>query len=100
LIRAEITRRVQQAQQSNPVQIRKESLAQEQIRIQKGMDRLLDAYQEGLLPLAELRQRMPDLKKRVTAVKTELQSLEENFLDQQRRSELSASLEEILKRLR
>lgn len=54
LIRVEIARRVQQAQKSNPMRIRKESLAQEQIRIQKGMDRLLDAYQEGLLPLEEL----------------------------------------------
>lgn len=99
LIRAEIDRRVQQAQQSNPIQARKESLVQEQTRIRKGMDRLLDAYQEGLLPLTELRQRVPDLKKREAALKTELQSLETNFIDQQRRLELTENIETLLKRL-
>lgn len=99
LIRAEIDRRVQQAQQSNPAKTRKESLVQEQIRIKRGMDRLLDAYQEGLLPLAELRQRVPDLKKREAALRTELQSLETNFLDEKRRLELAGNLEVILKRL-
>ena len=99
LIRAEIARRVQQARQTSPVQTRKESLAQEQIRIKKGMDRLLDAYQEGLLPLAELRQRIPDLKKRDATIRTELQSLETIVLDEQRRLELSANLEDLLKRL-
>ena len=99
LIREEINRRAQQAQQSNPMQVRKESLVKEQIRIKNGMDRLLDAYQEGLIPLTQLRQRIPDLKKREMTLKVELESLEMNFLDQQKRLELADNLEELLKRL-
>jgi site-specific DNA recombinase len=100
VIRAEIDRRVQQAQHSNPIQMRKESLVKEQIRIRSGMDRLLDAYQEGLLPLTELRQRIPDLKKREAVLNTELESLEMNFIDQQQRLQLTENLEELMKRLR
>jgi site-specific DNA recombinase len=99
VIRVEIDRRVQQAQQSNPMQVRKESLVKEQIRIRSGMDRLLDAYQEGLLPLADLRQRIPDLKKREAALSSELESLEMNFIDQQQRLQLTENLEELMKRL-
>jgi len=100
LIRGEIDRRVQQAQQSNPMQLRKESLVKEQIRIRSGIDRLLDAYQEGLLPLTDLRQRIPDLKKREAALNAELKSLEMNFIDQQQRLHLIEDLEELMKRLR
>ena len=100
LIRGEIDRRVQQAQQSNPMQLRKESLVKEQIRIRSGIDRLLDAYQEGLLPLTDLRQRIPDLKKREAALSAELKSLEMNFIDQQQRLHLTENLEDLMKRLR
>jgi len=100
VIRGEIDRRVQQAQQSNPMQSRKESLVKEQIRIRSGIDRLLDAFQEGLLPLTDLRQRVPDLKKREAVLTTELESLEMNFIDQQQRLQLTENLEELMKRLR
>ena len=40
------------------------------------MDRLLNAYQEGLVSLGQLRCRMPELRKQQQAVQTELQSLE------------------------
>ncbi len=99
VIRTEIDRRVQQAQQSNPTQMRKEYLVKEQIRIKSGMDRLLDAYQEGLLPLTDLRQRMPELRKREAALSVELESLEINFIDQRQRLQLTENLEELMNRL-
>lgn len=99
LVKAEIERRMQQSQQSNPIQVRKESLVNEQIRVRSGMDRLLDAYQEGMLSLADLRQRMPELKKREGALKTGLESLEMNLLDQQKRLHLANNIEELLKHL-
>ena len=40
------------------------------------MDRLLNAYQEDLLSLEQLRCRMPELRKQQQAVQAELQSLE------------------------
>ena len=42
----------------------------------KSSDRLVQAYQKGLLTLPQLRQRMPELRKQAQAVESELQSLE------------------------
>ena len=64
LIRTEIDRRAQQIQDSKPTLIRKETLVKELTRTQKGIDHLLDAYQESLLPLEELRRRIPHLRKK------------------------------------
>ena len=99
LVRAEIDRRVQQIQQSNPTRVRKQALLKESVRIQKGIDRLLDAYQEGLLPLNELRRRIPELRKREAGLKSELQALEARSLDQERCRELAGNLEGFLDRL-
>lgn len=100
LIRAEIDRRVRESQESNPTKIRKETLVRQITRIQKGIDRLLDAYQESLLPLEELRKRIPELRKRESALKSELQTLEAKAMDQERYRELAGNVEEFLARLR
>ena len=100
LIRAEIDRRVRETQKSNPTKIRKETLLKQMARIQNGTDRLLDAYQEGLLPMEELRNRIPELRKRETGLKSELQSLEARAMDQEKYTELAWNLEEFLIRLR
>jgi len=99
LIRAEINRRVQEVQSSNPTKMRKDVLLREMARIQKSINRVLDAYQEGLFPLEQLRHRIPELKKRETALKGELQSLETSVMDQQKCNELAGSLEDFLHQL-
>ena len=100
LVRSEIDRRIREIQESNPTKIRKEVLLKEIIRVQKGMDRLLDAYQEGLLPLEQLRERMPGLRKRDATLKSESQALESNVVDQDSVRELAGNLEGFLDRLR
>ena len=45
-------------------------------RIKNGIDRSLDAYQEGLVQLPELRGRVQGLRKRDSALTLELQSIE------------------------
>jgi len=99
LIRAEIDRRVQEIRSSNPTKMRKDVLVKEITRVQKSINRLLDAYQEGLFPLEQLRQRIPELKKREAALQGELKSLDANALDQQRCVALASSLETFLDRL-
>jgi site-specific DNA recombinase len=42
---------------------------------------LLTAYQEDLLPLDELRHRMPDLRPREYAIRAELQSMADRATD-------------------
>ena len=44
------------------------------------MDKLLDAYQEGLITIAQLRIRMPELQKRVNATEKELENLKNHEL--------------------
>ena len=100
LIRTEIDRRIREVQESHPGKVRKETLLNERTRVQKGIDRLLDAYQEGLLPLLELRRRIPELRKRAVALESELQSLEASAVGQGRYLQLAESVEGFLDRMR
>ena len=74
LIQAELDRRLEQAQNSSPTKRRQETLTLELTRVRKSMERLVSAYQEDLLSLDELRTRLPELKQREKAFKTELQA--------------------------
>jgi site-specific DNA recombinase len=100
LIRHEIQRRLQEIQDSNPTQKRKEVVDREIARQQKCIEKLLDAYQEGLLELDELRSRMPHLRKRSEALQSELRSLEATAVDQQTFLRLAENIESFLVRLR
>jgi len=44
------------------------------------MDKLLDAYQEGLITIGQLRTRMPELQKRVNTTEKELENLKNHEL--------------------
>ena len=61
---------------ADPRRQRQEALGREQMRLAKNIERLITAYQEGLLSLPQLRERMPELNKKSKAVEAELQSLE------------------------
>jgi hypothetical protein len=74
LIRAELDRRREESLRSSPIEQRRQRLEQELHRYAQQMDKLLDAYQEGLLGLTELRQRMPALRKKHAAAQKELES--------------------------
>ena len=99
LIRAEIQRRIQQIQHCNPSKRREETLARELTRVHKGIEKLLDAYQEGLLQLEELRKRIPPLRKREKALKSDLSSLQASSADQRTFLRLADHLEDFLGRL-
>jgi site-specific DNA recombinase len=62
IIQDELSRRLEAARNANPLKQRKEQLQRDHHRLAKGMDRLLTAYQEGLLSLDQLRCRMPELR--------------------------------------
>ena len=99
LVRNEMERRVRELQESNPSKVRKEALAKAITRVQKGADRLLDAYQEGLLSLEQLRRRMPELKKRESALRMELQTIDANVIDRERCLRLVGNLNGFLSSL-
>src|SRR5467141_2178563 len=92
LVQAEIDRRSAAARNADPLRKRQEELRREQVRIEKNSERLVTAYQEGLVTLAQLRQRMPALQKQAQAVGSELQSLEMAAVDQAKYLQLAESL--------
>jgi len=92
LIQAEIDRRKEAARNSDPRKQRGETLRREQVRLGNNVARLITAYQEGLVSLAQLRQRMPELNKKSQCVASELQSLETAAVDQARYLQLAESL--------
>jgi site-specific DNA recombinase len=92
LIQSEIERRRELAQTTNPLRKREEGLRREQARLENHVERLVTAYQEGLVTLAQLRQRMPDLQQRTQAVASEIQSLEMAAVDQTRYLQLAETL--------
>ncbi|MCF8026510.1 MAG: recombinase family protein [Desulfobacteraceae bacterium] len=100
LIRQEIQRRLQEIQNSNPTKKRKEVLDKEITRQQKSIEKLLDAYQEGLLELDELRNRLPRLCKRAEALRSEFRSLEAVEVDRETYLRLANRIENFLDRLR
>lgn len=79
---------------------RRESVQKELVRTRTGLDKLLEAYQEGLLELEELRQRMPDLRKREKALKSDLANLDMAATERQTFLRLAYNLEDFLSRLR
>ena len=92
LVQAEIDRRQEVARNADPLRRREEELHREQARLEKGTERLVTAYQEGLVTLLQLRHRMPDLRKQAQAIESELQSLEMAAVDQAQYLQLAETL--------
>jgi len=100
LVQSEIDRRQQAARNADPLRKREQELRREQTRLEKSSERLINAYQEELLTLAQLRQRMPALRKQTQAVESELQSLEMAVADQAKYLQLAESLAVFRSKLR
>jgi site-specific DNA recombinase len=100
LVKTEINRRVEQIQFSNPTKRRKESIQKELLRIGNNIQRLLDAYQEDLIKIEELRERMPQLRKRQKALQSELASIEFALSDQKAVLRLATDIESFLGQLK
>jgi site-specific DNA recombinase len=75
-------------------------LRREQARVEKSGERLVTAYQEGLVTLPQLRQRMPALQKQTRAVESELQSLKMAAGDEAKYLQLAESLAGFRSKLR
>src|SRR6516162_8180502 len=100
LIQSEIERRLAAAREADPAKRREETLRRELVRIRKSTDRLLTAYQEGLLSLEELRERMPNLRRREQAGNAELQAIVDQSVNRATYLRLAETLTTFLARLR
>ena len=99
-IRAELDRRLGELQAANPTTATKARLQREQARTATATSRLVEAYQEQLLSLAELRERMPALRVKERTLRAQLDALEAELVDQETYLKLAETLEGFLARLR
>jgi site-specific DNA recombinase len=100
LIEEELERRLAAARNVGPGRCRKEILQRDLARVQSSMERLMTAYQEDLLPLDGLRRRMPDVRKREQAIRTELNAIESELADPATYLRLAETVTGFLARLR
>ncbi len=100
LIQQELNRRLAAARASDPTKQREQALQRELARVGKSIERLLNAYQEELLSIEQLRSRMPPLRQREQAARTELQSIAEQTHERAAYLRLADTLSAFLARLR
>jgi site-specific DNA recombinase len=100
LIQQELDRRLAAARASDPTKKREQGLQRDLIQVAKGIERLLTAYQEGLLSIEQLRQRMPALRNREQMLRSELQAITDQINDRAAFLRLAETLTAFLTRLR
>jgi site-specific DNA recombinase len=100
LIRAEIDRRLQQLRTADPTTARQQRLQQALSKSTAAITRLIKAYQEELITLDELRERMPGLRARELSLRSQLGALAAQLTDRDAYLKLADDLEGFLARLR
>jgi site-specific DNA recombinase len=100
LIQQELDRRLVAARASDPTRKREQSLQRELTHVGKGIERLLNAYQEELLSIEQLRERMPVLRQRQQTLRAELQAIADQTKDRAAFLRLAETLTAFLARLR
>jgi len=100
LIQQELDRRLAAARTSDPTKKREQTLQRELSHVVKGIERLLTAYQEELLSLEQLRERMPMLRQRQQTLRAELQAIADQANDRAAFLRLAETLTAFLTRLR
>ena len=100
LIQQELNRRMAAARSSDPTKKREQSLQRELVHVGKGIERIPSAYQEALMSIKQLRERMPGLRQREQALRAELQALADQANDRTGFLRLEENLTAFLARLR
>jgi site-specific DNA recombinase len=99
LVCAEIDRRLVAMRAEHPAARRRDALERDLTRANGAVERLIEAYQEQLISLDELRTRMPALRKRQTTLQAQLDSLDAELHDAETYLQLADTLEGFLGRL-
>jgi site-specific DNA recombinase len=99
LIQQELDRRLEAARSSNPTKKREQNLQRELAHVGKSIERLLSAYQEALMSIEQLRERMPTLRQREQTLRAELQAITDQANDRAAFLRLAETLTAFLARL-
>ena len=100
LVESELQRRLDKSKDSHPTRKRQKNLQGQLSKLQKSKDKLLDAYQEGLLEIEELRHRIASIRQRESALKTDLESIHLQLIQKQQYAHLHLSMTDFLQSLR
>jgi site-specific DNA recombinase len=100
LIRAEITRRLEQHRTADPATAARTRLDTALAKTTGAIKRLIGAYQEQLISLDELRDRMPELRAREAGLRHQLDALDTQLADREVYLQLADNLEDFLTGLR
>jgi site-specific DNA recombinase len=100
LIRAEITRRLGQHRTADPATAQRKRLDAGLAKSSEAIKRLIGAYQEQLISLDELRDRMPELRAREAGLRHQLDALDAQLADREVYLQLADNLEDFLTGLR
>jgi site-specific DNA recombinase len=100
LIRAEIDRRLDQLRTADPTTAAQHRLEQALAKATAAITRLIGAYQEELISIDELRERMPQLRARETSLRHQLDAVNNQLVDREAYLKLAENLEGFLARLR
>jgi site-specific DNA recombinase len=99
LIRAEIDRRLSQARASDPVTRQRQQLELALAKTTASVTAMIEAYQEQLITIDELRARMPHLRARQASQRAQLGALDAQAADQDAYLKLADDLEGFLAQL-
>src|SRR5262249_12503945 len=100
LIQQELDRRLAAARAASPTRQRGQALQRGLVRVRTRIERSVSAYQEGLLSLEQLRDRMPALRQRAQTLHAELQSIADQTREGASYLRLAETLSAFLGRLR
>jgi site-specific DNA recombinase len=100
LVRAEIDKRLERARTSDPVTRQRTRLELALAKATTAITRMIEAFQEQLLTIDELRGRMPDLRARQSNLRGQLDALDAQLADRDAYLKLADDLEGFLVQLR
>src|SRR6266702_3028444 len=100
LIRAEISKRLEQARTADPATRQRRRLELALAKATTAITRMIEAFQEELITIDELRSRMPDLRAREANLHGQLDALDAQLADQEAYLKLADDLEGFLTQLR
>src|SRR5437773_2708759 len=100
LIRAEISKRLDQARTSDPALRQRKRLETALAKATKSITAMIEAYSEQLITIDEMRSRMPQLRAREAGLRAQLEAAQAQAADRDAYLKLAGDLEGFLAQLR
>jgi site-specific DNA recombinase len=99
LIRAEISKRLEQARTADPATRQRQQLELALAKASTGITAMIEAYSEQLITIDELRAKMPHLRARETSLRGQIDALDAQLADRDAYLKLADDLEGFLAQL-